>query len=388
MNLTTHYPAFLSHFYGLEGRLDQLPYQEHQNKIRRQSPGWSASMCSALSRLGIETTEIYSNAAPLQSCWAKENNLPNDVAPRQIIFRQIEKFRPNVLFVEDLQEFDGPFLSELKQIPGIRLMLGLHCAPYTKDLLSRFRPLDAIITCSPGMKPDFDSAGLRSFVIYHAFAPETLRTLKLSMDKRFDLLFAGSIYSGPGLHNQRRNLLEELIKKEINLTLLASAGPKAPFKNFARWGLSKLNQGLKIPGRLGQVKGHKFPLFRDTLRPYIKPPVWGEAMMEATRASKVVLNIHVDAAGDFAANMRLFEVTGLGSCLLTDRKKNLSNLFDVGKEIVDYGSPAECSEKARWLLDHPIEREAIAAAGQLRTLKDHTYEARAAELDLLIRSLL
>jgi spore maturation protein CgeB len=42
-------------------------------------------------------------------------------------------------------------------------------------------------------------------------------------------------------------------------------------------------------------------------------------------------------------------------------------------------------EKARWLLDHPREREAIALAGQARTLRDHTYIKRAAELDLIIR---
>jgi spore maturation protein CgeB len=36
-------------------------------------------------------------------------------------------------------------------------------------------------------------------------------------------------------------------------------------------------------------------------------------------------------------------------------------------------------------LEHPQEREAIAQAGQARTLKDHTFDQRAIELDYIIR---
>ena len=38
--------------------------------------------------------------------------------------------------------------------------------------------------------------------------------------------------------------------------------------------------------------------------------------------SKVVLNNHIDISQDQMANIRLFESTGLGSCLLTDYKNN------------------------------------------------------------------
>jgi spore maturation protein CgeB len=86
--------------------------------------------------------------------------------------------------------------------------------------------------------------------------------------------------------------------------------------------------------------------------------------------------MHIGVAGNFAGNMRLFEVTGVGSCLLTDNKKNLADLFDVGNEIVVYDNPQDCIEKAKWLLENEQERKKIAAAGNKKTLEKHTVENR------------
>ncbi len=84
--------------------------------------------------------------------------------------------------------------------------------------------------------------------------------------------------------------------------------------------------------------------------------------------------------------MRLFEATGVGSCLLTDWKNNLSDLFEPDAEVVAYRNAEECIEKAEYLLRHEGERQKIAAAGQCRTLRDHTFARRAEQLDQLIRA--
>lgn len=109
-------------------------------------------------------------------------------------------------------------------------------------------------------------------------------------------------------------------------------------------------------------------------------------MLSVLSCAKVGLNFHIDAAGRYAGNIRLYEVTGVGSCLLTDEKENLHQLFERDTEVVTYKSADECLEKAKWLLEHPKEREAIAKAGQARTLRDHTYEKRAAQLDNIIKT--
>jgi spore maturation protein CgeB len=82
--------------------------------------------------------------------------------------------------------------------------------------------------------------------------------------------------------------------------------------------------------------------------------------------------------------MRLFEATGMGACLLTDWKPNLTELFEPDVEVAVYRTPAECVDKAHYLLEHDAERRAIAAAGQRRTLRDHTYERRIAVLERIL----
>src|SRR5438445_13457678 len=100
-------------------------------------------------------------------------------------------------------------------------------------------------------------------------------------------------------------------------------------------------------------------------------------MFEVLGSAKIGLNRHVvDVAGHFANNMRLFEATGMGTCLLTDMKSNLGELFEVDREVVAYENTQDLMRHLAYLLDHPAERRAIADAGQARTLRDHTYRRR------------
>lgn len=108
-------------------------------------------------------------------------------------------------------------------------------------------------------------------------------------------------------------------------------------------------------------------------------------MFEVLFNSDIVLNIHADSSPEYASNMRLYEATGVGSCLLTDSKKNMKDLFTPEKEVVIYDSISDCIEKATWLMQHPEERERIAKAGKRRCLQDHTYDNRAVEFDKIIR---
>lgn len=86
--------------------------------------------------------------------------------------------------------------------------------------------------------------------------------------------------------------------------------------------------------------------------------------------------------------MRLFEITGVGGCMLTDQKSNLASLFEPDRECVVYESADECVEKARYLLDHPDEARKIGQAGRARTLSEHTYAHRAPRFDALVRAAL
>jgi spore maturation protein CgeB len=109
-------------------------------------------------------------------------------------------------------------------------------------------------------------------------------------------------------------------------------------------------------------------------------------MYKVLNSTAITLNNHIDFAGNEAANMRLFEATGAGSCLLTDWKENLNDIFEIDKEVVCYKSKEECLEKAKWLLSNKVFCQEIAHAGRERTLRDHTFEKRAFEIDRYIKT--
>ena len=82
--------------------------------------------------------------------------------------------------------------------------------------------------------------------------------------------------------------------------------------------------------------------------------------------------------------MRLYESTGVGALLLTDRGRNLADLFEPGVEVAVYDGPDELvAQIARYLTDDDERRE-IAVAGQRRTLAEHTYADRMAELSEIL----
>ena len=72
--------------------------------------------------------------------------------------------------------------------------------------------------------------------------------------------------------------------------------------------------------------------------------------------------------------------------MVTDGGENLPELFEPGREAVTYETEDELIEKLRHYIEHDEERQAIAAAGQERTLREHTYEQRIGELAEMLES--
>jgi hypothetical protein len=110
-----------------------------------------------------------------------------------------------------------------------------------------------------------------------------------------------------------------------------------------------------------------------------KGPAWGAEMFNILARSRMTVNHHGNVP-PYANNQRLYEATGVGTLLVTDFKPNLHEMFEPGKEVLAYRSEEECAELIRYYLDHEDEREAVARAGQQRTLREHTYYHRMQEL--------
>jgi spore maturation protein CgeB len=104
--------------------------------------------------------------------------------------------------------------------------------------------------------------------------------------------------------------------------------------------------------------------------------------------SKISLNCHEEIVGNYASNMRLYEATGVGTCLITDWKQNLSNIFELDKEILTFQSVEELNDKVNYFLEHEDKRAKIAINGQKRVLKENTYYYRMKQLLRLIEEYL
>ena len=71
-------------------------------------------------------------------------------------------------------------------------------------------------------------------------------------------------------------------------------------------------------------------------------------MYQTLKDSLISLNIHIDVAGGFAGNMRMYEATGCGSLLFTEMTDNLPQIFDIKKEVVGYTDQDDLEKKLEY----------------------------------------
>lgn len=89
--------------------------------------------------------------------------------------------------------------------------------------------------------------------------------------------------------------------------------------------------------------------------------------------------IHVDIGRLYQLDivtMRVFDVVAAGGFLLAEHSEGLAELFELGRELETWRSPAELLAKVRHYRAHPEQRRAIAAAGQERVRRDHSIARR------------
>jgi spore maturation protein CgeB len=98
--------------------------------------------------------------------------------------------------------------------------------------------------------------------------------------------------------------------------------------------------------------------------------------LNATRAAMV--------RSGYCPSVRLFEAAGCGACILSDRWPGLETLLTPGEEIW----LADDTATALRYLAHPAaEKTALGARARARALRDHTYAARAAQLEAYLAGL-
>lgn len=85
-------------------------------------------------------------------------------------------------------------------------------------------------------------------------------------------------------------------------------------------------------------------------------------------------------------NQRVFDVPACGAFLLTDRRDQIADMFDIGREIACYEDPEEAADLARYYSRRESERLKIVDRGRKRILAEHTYRRRMAKMIEIIKS--
>lgn len=418
LKIGVYYPNYLEQFYARRPGLAARPYAAQHATLIADCFGSSDFWTRALSGLGYETCDLVANAEPMQRAWAAERGLAFGEAGWlfDITEAQVRDFRPDVLLVADYSTVTAAYIRRLREsCPSLRLVLGWCGAPYHDG--SVFRECDVVLSCVPELVEHFRAEGHRSRHVNHAFEPRVLEKLGPPAAPAADFVFLGSIVKSEQFHLERERILLRLVE-ETGLQIWSEAGlrPAPPRqKGSAAAGAQGGGRGaaarlrafaresrlLDVPILGGAARraarlvrgGGASPSYVSAAAPFVDgriaarahPPLFGLEMFGRLRDSRVALNTHIDISPINASNMRLFEATGVGTCLLTDWKANLRELFEPDAEVVAYRDADECVEKVKCLLgDEPLRR-AVAAAGQRRTLRDHTFASRAALIDAVIR---
>lgn len=333
-----YYPAFLDSHYRNISSLGTASYQEQLSSLLQQCFGDSDFYSKALQSAGWETADLIANCQVLQDAWAHENNCSQQGLG--IVVEQVRQFRPDVLYVQDINALGLDFFQAIKG--SVKLIVGQNACPLSANV--PFEVYDILFSSFPHFVDQFRAIGKTSYYQPLAFDSRVLERIEVLpiASRPIQCSFVGSVSSS---HRNR-------------LQFLNHVATRVPLEI---WGVG-----------IDELSAD------SSLRQRYRGQAWGLDMFTVLASSKITINNHIDAASRFSNNMRLFEATGCGALLITDYKDNLNELFQIGKEVVAYRSAEECCALVQYYLSHLDEAEEIARAGQARTLAEHSYNRRMA----------
>jgi len=384
--LNTDYPAFLSDLYAQNPGLSERSYGEQLETRMDTLFGVADFYSFNLRALGHDADEILVNNAHLQRAWAREHGVTPpqprrvrtgiDLLARRawrlfpdvtrlragrliaradraldphggwldrVLEQQVEHFQPDVILNQDIGLIDAAVLARMRGHYG--LLVGQIASAIPEG--QRFRHYDLILSSLPNLVQRFREIGVPAELHRLGFEPRVLE--RLSPEGRsVRCSFVGQISPE---HSRRLELVEQLCEE-------------TPLEVWAP------DVGLVARG--------------SPIRHRYRGPAWGLDMYRVLARSQITVNSHLDLAGPHANNLRMYEATGVGSLLLTDAKADLAELFAPGQEVVAYSDASECAELITHYLRHGDERDEIARSGQRRTLEEHNYGRRMAELVAIV----
>jgi hypothetical protein len=360
----SYYLPFLQWHYAQSPDLADAPYQAQLEAMLDRQMGTGDAYSYYLREYGHEAVELVVNCPIMQRAWAREHGgrrislgskLPGRLGRQAllhgVLHAQLEALDPEVVYVQDLNFLTRPELDALRR--SGRFVVGqIASAAPPRRVLGGY---DLIVTSFPHYVERFSSVGLSTAY------------LAIGFDERINARLAGE-----GIDPSPSSERPHAVTFVGGLTPEHRRGTEMLERVAARLPLSIWGYGIET-------------LAGDSpLRACHHGEAWGIDMYRILARSQVVLNRHIDVAEGNANNMRMFEATGVGAVLATERAPNLADLFEPVTEVLAYADEEELISRVKEQLERPDERYATARAGQARTLAEHTYRRRIEELAQLL----
>jgi spore maturation protein CgeB len=398
-----------------------LSFEETVQRCRENGFMYPGSYKVDFEDLGVVYMETLIDAPPLQNKWRKENGLPieDPFDKNETFLAQIKSFKPDVVYFQTFFALAPEVRKRIREMcPSVQLVVGHRGFPL--DDAMGYEDVDAVFLGYTKYQDVWHKVGVKTFDSLHAFDDSMLPAIERRAKEipPIEFSFIGHTGWGSGPHDGRYFDMRKVMEA-LPLTVYGHEPSLSCPVDALSPGLRRLLRksfieifkflpmlGIRVLHRLGRIT--QMPVFVRALDATIRrkkfgpepplpkmedcwwhhvPPIsrlypdrfhpsqFGVNYFSLLAASKVAWNRHQDTPGA-GANMRLFEVCGVGTCQLVDAREEVVACYEPGVEIVTYTTIEDCLEKAKWLLDHPEEREKIAKAGQRRTLAEHTSRHR------------
>lgn len=372
--IDTLYPGLLDRMGFLEAPTPGEEYNSLAAELESQNFGSGAMYRPGLEGLGHTVEVVFANAQKLQLArrnkaggtalssaswrhWQLLSRIPfigqafhSYSQKTKIVLEQIAESKPDVVFCLNINFLNNRLVKQI-QAMGIKVV-GQIASPLPPQ--GFYKSYDHIFSAHPGQVEHFKKVGVRASWLPLAFDAAQHDSYEQSgwPERTREVTFVGTF----GRHQRNTGPLLRAISKEIPSLQIFTL---SKLKQLKRFGLEKFFEG----------------------------GAWGPEMYKILAESKVVINRHGPIADGYSVNFRMFEATGMGALLVTEKGKNTSDLFESGKEVLTYTSVADAVQVVKTALANFDRYESVAAAGQVRTLTEHTYQQRALEIDLVLRNL-
>ena len=164
-------------------------------------------------------------------------------------------------------------------------------------------------------------------------------------------------------------------KYGCDVVLIGTVGNKPEYRKRLDALNRLIREGLKV-----RWWGPRLLLRLNGLRAWLSPAarvwgrsrVWGATFAKACHCARVCLTLPAFPELPGGLSNGAFMATAVGAFYLSLYREGMEEFFEPGREVAVFGTEDEMMERVRHYLAHDDERQAIAAAGQRRTLGAYT----------------